>query len=155
MKTKVFIVLIALLIISPSCSGSVLFDTYSQDSADSDQEIKKGRRASNTFINWRQDDPCLDDILAGVPPGLQRCGNQPSQRYEAGTLIIVRCPYGCKTRELGCDIKGKILIDTGEKIYHLPGQKSYKDSVIRPQYGERWFCAQLDAIASGWKKAEN
>ena len=96
--------------------------------------------------------------MAGVPPNLQRCGNHQdilSLRDEAGTLILNRCPHGCKTHLSGCDIKGDISIASGDKIYIVPGQKKYKGTVIRPQYGERWFCAELDAIANGWRKAKN
>jgi hypothetical protein len=155
MKIKVFIFLIALIVISTSCSGGNLFDLYGQDRADFAQEFEDGHIEANSFINARNNNPCLDDILAGVPTELQRCGIQPLQRNLGGTLIIVRCPHGCKTSGSGCEIKGGISLDSGEKIYHLPGQESYKDRVIRPQYGERWFSTELDAIANGWQKAEN
>ena len=155
MKIKVFIFQIALFAISTSCSGVHLLDSYGKDMADIAREFEVRRRKVNSFVNARDNDPCLDDILAGVPLELQRCGIQPIQRNLGGTLIIVRCPHGCKTSGSGCEIKGGISLDSGEKIYHLPGQESYKDRVIRPQYGERWFCTELDAIANGWQKAEN
>ena len=40
----------------------------------------------------------------------------------------------------GCHIKGNISINTGEPIYHVPGQEHYRETKISPQYGERWFC---------------
>jgi len=52
-----------------------------------------------------------------------------------------------------CDIKGNISIDTGERIYHVPGQKYYATTRISPQYGERWFCSEAEARAAGWRKA--
>lgn len=52
-----------------------------------------------------------------------------------------------------CDIKGNISQDTGERIYHVPGQRYYERTVISPRYGERWFCSEADARAAGWRKA--
>lgn len=37
----------------------------------------------------------------------------------------------------GCNIKGNISIDTRERIYHVPGQTYYDETVISPRYGER------------------
>jgi len=52
-----------------------------------------------------------------------------------------------------CDIKGNISINTGERIYHVPGQEHYWETKISPQYGERWFCSEEEARAAGWRKA--
>lgn len=53
----------------------------------------------------------------------------------------------------GCVIKGNISINTGERIYHVPGQEYYNPTRISPEYGERWFCSEADARAAGWRKA--
>ena len=53
----------------------------------------------------------------------------------------------------GCSIKGNISINTGERIYHMPGQEHYWETKISPQYGERWFCTEDEARAAGWRKA--
>lgn len=53
----------------------------------------------------------------------------------------------------GCDIKGNISIDTGERIYHLPGQKYYRQTRISLRHGERWFCSEADAREAGWRKS--
>lgn len=53
----------------------------------------------------------------------------------------------------GCSIKGNISINTGERIYHVPGQEHYWETKISPQYGERWFCTEEEARAAGWRKA--
>jgi hypothetical protein len=71
------------------------------------------------------------------------------------TLDTTGCPYGCTYQKPGCDIKGNISYNTGEKIYHVPGQTFYNETVINPVYGERWFCTEDEAIANGWRKAEN
>lgn len=64
------------------------------------------------------------------------------------------CPNGCTSQISGCNIKGNISINTGEKIYHLPGMEYYNETIIRPEYGERWFCTEQEAIANGWRKAK-
>ena len=53
----------------------------------------------------------------------------------------------------GCNIKGNISHNTGSKVYHLPGMEDYESTVIDPTKGERWFCSESEAIASGWRKA--
>jgi hypothetical protein len=63
------------------------------------------------------------------------------------------CPEGCTHQKAGCDIKGNISVNTGEKIYHVPGQEFYSQTTIRPEYGERWFCTEAEAIANGWRKS--
>ena len=52
-----------------------------------------------------------------------------------------------------CKIKGNISINTGERIYHVPGQRYYADTIIRREYVERWFCSEADARAAGWRKS--
>ncbi|WP_411970571.1 hypothetical protein [Mesorhizobium sp. BR115XR7A] len=52
-----------------------------------------------------------------------------------------------------CNIKGNISINTGEHIYHVPGQEHYWETRISPEYGERWFCSEAEAQEAGWRKA--
>ena len=53
----------------------------------------------------------------------------------------------------GCTIKGNISINTGERIYHVPGQRYYVETRIAPQYGERWFCSEEEARRAGWRRS--
>jgi hypothetical protein len=53
----------------------------------------------------------------------------------------------------GCDIKGNVSINSGERIYHIPGQRYYSETVIRPEYGERYFCSEAEARAAGWRRS--
>lgn len=64
------------------------------------------------------------------------------------------CANGCTEPRPGCDIKGNVSYDTGERIYHVPGQKYYDSTVIRPDYGERWFCTEEEAVRNGWRKSK-
>jgi len=50
-----------------------------------------------------------------------------------------------------CLIKGNIN-RKGDKIYHTPwGSKDYKRTKINTSKGERWFCDEAEALASGWR----
>jgi hypothetical protein len=53
----------------------------------------------------------------------------------------------------GCIIKGNISLNTGRKLYHLPGMKDYEKTIIDQMKGEKWFCTESEAIANGWHKA--
>ncbi|RWM84597.1 MAG: hypothetical protein EOR84_33020 [Mesorhizobium sp.] len=53
----------------------------------------------------------------------------------------------------GCNIKGNIRVNSGEKVYHVPGQEYYAETRISPLKGERWFCSEAEAQAAGWRKA--
>ncbi len=52
-----------------------------------------------------------------------------------------------------CQIKGNVSINSGERIYHVPGQEFYLETNISPQYGERYFCTEGEARRAGWRKA--
>jgi hypothetical protein len=54
-----------------------------------------------------------------------------------------------------CNIKGNISVNTGERIYHVPGQEHYLETVISPGKGERWFCSEEEARAAGWRKSSS
>jgi len=54
-----------------------------------------------------------------------------------------------------CLIKGNISTKTDERIYHVQGCGSYNQTVIDTSKGERWFCTEEEAVASGWRKALN
>lgn len=53
-----------------------------------------------------------------------------------------------------CRIKGNINRQ-GERIYHVPGGRSYDDTKISESKGERWFCSEAQAVAAGWRRARN
>jgi len=64
--------------------------------------------------------------------------------------------YTLLPRELydpACNIKGNISIGSGAKIYHVKGQEDYDETIIRSEYGERWFCSEADARTAGWRRA--
>lgn len=53
----------------------------------------------------------------------------------------------------GCVIKGNISIDSGERVFHVPGQKYYQQTRISFGHGERWFCSEDEARKAGWRKS--
>lgn len=52
----------------------------------------------------------------------------------------------------GCRIKGNIS-QSGQRIYHQPGQQHYDRTRISPGKGERWFCSEAQARQAGWRPA--
>lgn len=65
------------------------------------------------------------------------------------------CPQGCiSLPPCPNPIKGNVSFTTGEKIYHVVGGQFYDETIIDPNYGERWFCTEAEAIANGWRKSE-
>lgn len=46
-------------------------------------------------------------------------------------------------------------MNSGNKLYHLPGMEDYENTVIDPSKEEKWFCTEAEAIANGWRKAPN
>ena len=54
----------------------------------------------------------------------------------------------------GCEIKGNVSIESGERIYHVPGQEYYSETNIAAEWGERWFCSEAEARNAGWRKSK-
>lgn len=52
----------------------------------------------------------------------------------------------------GCRIKGNVN-RRGERIYHRPGDRHYRQTRIDPGRGERWFCSADEAERAGWRPA--
>jgi endonuclease YncB( thermonuclease family) len=52
-----------------------------------------------------------------------------------------------------CVIKGNIS-KSGERIFHVPGNRYYDKTIIDERSGERWFCSESEAIAAGWRPAK-
>lgn len=69
--------------------------------------------------------------------------------FENVTTLVPR-----ETYDPQCNVKGNISINSGEKIYHVPGQEYYDVTNISPEHGERWFCSEAEASAAGWRRAK-
>jgi hypothetical protein len=73
--------------------------------------------------------------------------------YFSDASSTLRQAVSQASHSASCNIKGNISIETGERIYHVPGQKYYDRTRIRQEYGERWFCSEAEARAAGWRKS--
>jgi len=82
--------------------------------------------------------------------GLWGAGCEPATPSAAPAPQSGACEYSTTGVAV---IKGNISRSGGEKIYHVPGQENYEDTVIDEQTGERWFCTESEAVAAGWRKA--
>lgn len=49
-----------------------------------------------------------------------------------------------------CLIKGNINRQ-GDRIFHVPGSRSYTQTRIDESRGERWFCSEQQALSAGWR----
>ncbi|WP_170565587.1 thermonuclease family protein [Ruegeria atlantica] len=104
---------------------------YSRDYVDAEQQARRGRRGiwAGRFIapwDWRQ--------------GVRLESEHPARAAPTGTATAQ------------CEIKGNIS-RSGERIYHLPGQRHYTQTRIDTGRGERWFCSETEARAAGWRRA--
>lgn len=52
----------------------------------------------------------------------------------------------------GCAIKGNVA--RGERIYHMPWSLWYSRIHMDADKGKRWFCSEAEAIAAGWRPAQ-
>jgi len=66
----------------------------------------------------------------------------------AGSPAEGACEYSGTSEAV---IKGNISTNSGDQIYHVPGGSFYEQTVIDEAAGERWFCAESDAVAAGWR----
>lgn len=64
-----------------------------------------------------------------------------------GTLLAAVSPT--------CSVKGNISPNTGERIYHVPGQEYYSETRISLGMGERWFCSEAEAQQAGWRRSRS
>lgn len=71
----------------------------------------------------------------------------------AGVATPISAQSSITSTVAGCVIKGNI--SSKEKIYHLPGCRSYKQTIIDEKSGEKWFCAEDEAVKAGFRKAKN
>ncbi len=94
---------------------------------------------------------CLRSLSYSSPSGNITCDNTgkvvdlDEQYYE------IKDDYDEFLSE--CTIKGNISFGSGEKIYHVEGQKYYSDTEIDTTFGERYFCSEDEAVNAGWRKS--
>jgi hypothetical protein len=91
--------------------------------------------------------------MYGLPPEYSRCYDTELSEEEKDAQAYLWEYHETQSAQ-PCLIKGNISFDTGERIYHLPGQKYYDTTTINISYGERWFCTEEQARSAGWRKSK-
>lgn len=72
------------------------------------------------------------------------------------TLALLILGAGCGNQvsstppDESCVIKGNVS-SSGEKIYHMPNDQFYSQTVIDKSNGEKWFCSEEEARDAGWR----
>lgn len=87
------------------------------------------------------------DRSSGESSGDKRSGGSSATK-DAPARVVAEPPASSGS----CDIKGNIS-SKGEKIYHVPGGRSYNATKISQSKGERWFCSTSEAESAGWRAA--
>jgi hypothetical protein len=70
-----------------------------------------------------------------------------------GGLYVTLNPSEISETEEPCLIKGNVSQNSGERIYHVPGDKDYNETIIDESNGEKWFCTEKEALVEGWQRA--
>lgn len=83
----------------------------------------------------------------------QRAKLQQDAPANAQPSFAIAKPSNQGSSGSDCNIKGNISSETGERIYHVPGQRFYAKTRISTAKGEKWFCSEDDAIAAGWRRS--
>ena len=154
--SRTLLLLIWILILCISCSSEEIHNTTSLEiSFSEEQQLTK--TVTETLISIKKETietPTPSAIEVTRSPAVIRRAQVAVEILQKEANDAVKtCQYGCKAHLEGCDIKGNISYLTKEKIYHMPGQEYYLQTVITPMSGERWFCTEEEAIANGWRKA--
>lgn len=86
-----------------------------------------------------------------VAPWDERHGAPRSDRARAPSGPAATAPAGSATDDCaGTGVKGNINRN-GERIYHVPGSRSYDATIVDESNGERWFCTEQQALRAGWR----
>ena len=126
--------------------------------APSESNVSGGRRSS-TVERTAVRPKSTPDISRSTlePNSTLRASTVPidQPKLAAPTQIHSGCPGGCMVYPTWCapPIKGNVGYETQERIYHVPGQEFYEETVINTRFGERWFCTEEEATSAGWRKA--
>src|SRR5262249_5411177 len=108
--------------------------------------VVRSRQTCRPFMRLLGSDAGGDEAESGRRLGPIRARSPIPQHYGHGDSMA-RARRGVRD-------KGNINA-SGERIYHLPGQRYYNATQIDTSKGERWFCSEEDAVAAGWRRAKS
>jgi endonuclease YncB( thermonuclease family) len=111
-----------------------------------------GRDCGTLKSNGRDVGDILIDKRLAVPFKCHATGCPTTPRPWCDAVPPPAVPLVVPPPAQTCLIKGNIN-SKNEKIYHVPGQRYYAQTVIDPAKGERMFCTEQEAIAAGWRKS--
>jgi hypothetical protein len=120
-------------------------------------ELQQRKPTSTPWVAPPDNPPTTPpDTPVPVPAPTNTAQPPPSPAARGGGAANpFTCAGGCSDPpDPSCAIKGNISQSSGEKIYHVPGQRNYDDTEISPEFGERWFCTPAEAEAAGWRAAK-
>lgn len=80
-------------------------------------------------------------------------GSTMNRFLPAAAVVLLTALPASSGESDACNIKGNVNT-RGEKIYHVPGQEYYDETVIAASHGERWFCTEAEARDAGWRKSK-
>jgi phosphatidylserine/phosphatidylglycerophosphate/cardiolipin synthase-like enzyme len=118
-------------------SGSANLSASGLKQQDNDLLILREPSAAHAF------EARFEELWAGANP-LPPPGNQFANRAPA--------PTPKREGAAGCIIKGNVTRN-GERIYHVPGDRTYDRVRMDTGQDKRWFCTEEQAVAAGWRKA--
>lgn len=98
------------------------------------------RSARSAAGSWRQRAGLV--VLAGA---LLALGMRFCSRTRPGIVESIAQP--------DCLVKGNVSMNSGMKLYHVPGMEDYVNTRIDPEKEERWFCTEQEALSAGWVRA--
>jgi hypothetical protein len=84
---------------------------------------------------------------------IAQMGNVRAALLAVGAVGLLVIAWELGPPAIGCGIKGNVAVGTGERIYHVPGQRYYWETRINLIRGERWFCSEASARAAGWRRS--
>ena len=127
--------------------GRLLRYVFIGDVFVNDYLVKEGFAKSSTFppdVKYQQQfldsEKQARDNNLGLWAGCQKISQQANQA-------------NLENQNIKCPIKGNIS-STGEKIYHMPGQRYYDKTQIDLSRGEQWFCTEEEAISAGFRRSK-
>jgi endonuclease YncB( thermonuclease family) len=115
---------------------ALAYRQYGNDYVEEEKEARAARRGA-----WSGE---------FVAPWDERHGAMRSDRTQPPSDAAGPSARGGANNCEGTGIKGNIN-RKGERIYHVPGSRSYDETIIDESKGERWFCTEQEAIRAGWR----
>ncbi|MFW2588300.1 thermonuclease family protein [Sagittula sp. SSi028] len=100
------------------------------------------------FVRYSQDYVDEERAARSAKRGMHALQFDSPQAFRDKARVVTRT-----TDPTDCYIKGNISRSSGNRIYHMPGQRDYAATRINPAQGERCFSTEAEARAAGWRPA--